>query len=293
MRTGKPERRSSPLMGIPSLADILAKPFAIMGIVNVTPDSFYDGGEHVSPDTAIAHAKKLFADGADVLDIGGESSRPGAQPVSADDECRRILPVIECAARELLAPVSVDTTKADVARRALDSGASWINDISAGRHDAGMAALAAQRQCPVILMHSRGTPRTMQQNPRYADVVAEVRAELAERIEAFVNAGVARERIVADPGIGFAKRPIDNAVILRRIGELAALGPLLVGTSRKSFIGHITGRAAPARRLAGSLGSVAWAFLSGVRFFRVHDVAETRDVLLVLQALRTGTMSGV
>jgi len=280
-------------MGIPLLADILAKPFAIMGIVNVTPDSFYDGGEHASPEAASAHAKKLFADGADVLDIGGESSRPGAEPVSAEEECRRILPVIERVARELPAPISVDTVKSEVARRALDAGASWINDISAGRHDAGMAALAARRRCPVILMHSRGTPRTMQHDPRYADAIAEVRAELAERMEAFVNAGVAREMIVADPGIGFAKRPIDNVVIMRRIGELAGLGPLLVGTSRKSFIGHITGRAAPAGQLAGSLGSVAWAFVSGVRFFRVHDVAETRDVLLVLQALRTGTMPGV
>jgi len=280
-------------MGTPSIAHILAKPFAIMGIVNVTPDSFYDGGEHASPEAAFAHAKKLFSAGADVLDIGGESSRPGAEPLSAEDECRRILPVIERAARELPAAISVDTVKSEVARRALDAGASWINDISAGRHDAGMAALAAQRQCPVVLMHSRGTPLTMQHNPRYADVIAEVRAELSERIDAFVSAGVAREMIVADPGIGFAKRPIDNIEILRRIGEIAVLGPLLVGTSRKSFIGQITGRTAPAHRLAGSLGSVAWAFALGVRFFRVHDVAETRDLLLVMQALRTGTMPDV
>ena len=267
-----------------SLRSILAKPFALMGIVNITPDSFYDGGAHFAAGDSITHARRLIEQGADVIDIGGESSRPGAAPVPAEEECRRILPVIENLAGGPV-PISVDTTKASVAGRALDAGASWINDISAGRFDPAMAPLAARRKCPVILMHSRRTPETMQEDPSYADVVAEVKQELMGQVRLFLAAGVDEKDIVLDPGIGFAKRFEDNIEILNRIQELTGLGfPLLLGTSRKSTIGRITGKQVQ-DRLAGSLGSVASAFARGVTFFRVHDVEETRDLLTVMSVI--------
>lgn len=269
----------------PTLAAILAKPFAVMGIVNVTPDSFYDGGRHDTTDVAVEHALRLADEGADMLDIGGESTRPGAAAVAADEEIRRVLPVIERIAEQLDVPISVDTTKAEVARRALDSGASWINDISAGRFDPDMAPLAARRSCPVVLMHSRETPRTMQQTPHYDDVVAEVEAELLASVDTFVRQGVVRANIVLDPGIGFAKRIEDNVALLNRLDRLCNLGyPLLIGTSRKSFIGHFTGRPV-GERLYGSLGSVAAAYARGARLFRVHDVAPTVDMLTVMHGI--------
>jgi dihydropteroate synthase len=268
----------------PSLS-VLDKPFAVMGIVNVTPDSFSDGGLYADPDSAIRHALRLAEQGADVLDIGGESTRPAAHPVSQEEECRRVLPVIEAIAARSLVPLSIDTTKAAVARMALDAGAAWINDISATRFDSGMATLAAERRCPLVLMHSRKTPGTMQVDPIYNDVVAEVAAELNERITYCIGCGVPRENIIIDPGIGFAKRFEDNIQLLKNIHALHALGfPLLLGTSRKSFIGQITANS-PGERLAGTLASIASAFARGVKFFRVHDVGETVDFLKVLSAL--------
>ncbi len=269
----------------PTLAAVLAKPFAVMGVVNVTPDSFYDGGRHDTTDVAVEHALRLADEGAELLDIGGESTRPGAAAVSIDEEARRVVPVIERVAREVQVPISVDTSKAEVARRALDAGASWINDISAGRFDRAMAPLAGSRACPVVLMHSRRTPRTMQQAPHYDDVVAEVEAELLTSVDAFMRQGVARANIVLDPGIGFAKRLEDNLTLLNRLDRVCNLGyPVLVGTSRKSFVGHLTGRTAD-ERLYGSLGSVAAAYVRGARLFRVHDVAPTVDMLRIMHAV--------
>ena len=269
----------------PSLS-ILQKPFTIMGIVNVTPDSFFDNGAHASVESAIAHGLKLVADGADVLDIGGESTRPGAAAVDATEEIRRVVLVIRGLAARTSIPISIDTTKAAVAAAALDAGAVWVNDISAGRMDGDMVELVAHRQCPVVFMHSRKTPSTMQVQPAYDDVVKEVCDELLDRVNLFIRAGVLNENIIIDPGIGFAKRFEDNIVLLQKIDKILKLGfPLLLGTSRKSFIGTITGKSVE-NRLAGSLATVAHAFLSGVRFFRVHDVAETVDLLKVLAAIR-------
>jgi dihydropteroate synthase len=265
---------------------LLQKSFVVMGVVNVTPDSFFDGGRYASAESAVAHGRALVRDGADILDIGGESTRPGAAPVDADEECRRILPVVEALARSAGVPVSVDTTKSAVASRAFAAGATWINDISAGRFDAAMPRFAAQTGCPVVLMHSRETPLTMQAGPYYGDVVAEVKKELLERAAVFTAAGVRQENIILDPGIGFAKRPEDNLVLIRRLGELLEPGyPVCVGLSRKSFVGRITGREAEGR-LAGSLAALTAARQAGARLFRVHDVRETLDALKVLDAIK-------
>ncbi|MBD3391963.1 MAG: dihydropteroate synthase [Chitinivibrionales bacterium] len=271
----------------PSLS-ILDKPFGVMGVLNVTPDSFYDGGRYADPAAAAGQAMRLVEEGADVVDVGGESSRPGAQPVSPRDEIGRIVPVIEKLRAQSDVIISVDTTKSEVARAALDAGATWINDISAGRFDDGMASLAAKEACPVVLMHSRKTPRDMQEDPHYDDVLGEVRDELRACCDAFAGRGVSRENIIIDPGIGFAKRFEDNIVLLRNLRALATLGyPVLVGTSRKSFIGHITGRSAD-ERLPGTLASINVAFSRGAKLFRVHDVKETVDFLKVLCAALNG-----
>lgn len=256
-----------------------------MGIVNVTPDSFYDGGKFFSIDRALDHACRLIEQGADVLDIGGQSTRPGARAIDGEDECRRIIPVIEAVAKNFTVPISVDTFSSFVAGRALNAGACWINDVSAGRFDQEMPSLAAERQCPVILMHSRKAPDTMHINPFYADVIAEVKQELSIQIDVFLKAGVRKENVVLDPGIGFAKRKEDNLLLLARIKELASMGyPVCLGTSRKSFIGDITG-ARPESRLYGSLASIVPAFEAGVRLFRVHDVEETVQFLQVLHSV--------
>jgi dihydropteroate synthase len=261
---------------------ILDKPFTLMGVVNTTPDSFYDGGRHEGTEAGVEHGVRLAEEGADILDVGGESTRPGAQSVSVEEECARVIPVIERLSGTVSVPISVDTTKAEVARRALDVGASWINDISAGRFDRSMPEVAAHCGCPVVLMHSRATPGTMQKKPAYENVVGEVEAELRAAVDMFVARGVRRENLILDPGIGFAKRLEDNLALLAGLEQLSAVGlPLLVGTSRKSFVGAITGREVD-QRLYGTLGSVAAAFVKGCRFFRVHDVAATADMLSVL-----------
>ncbi|MBD3320454.1 MAG: dihydropteroate synthase [Chitinivibrionales bacterium] len=261
------------------------KPWIIMGVLNATPDSFYDGGRHYSTADACAHAEKIAREGADIIDIGGESTRPAAKPVSEEEEIRRVVPVIRHIAANLDTPVSIDTTKHRVAREALDAGAAWINDISAGRLDPEMPALAALYNCPVLLMHSRETPQTMQKNPSYINVITEIIAELQNSIEQFIRKGVNAGNIIIDPGIGFAKRFEDNITLLNRLDEIAALKyPLAIGTSRKSFIGHITGQE-PDSRLAGSLATLASAYRCGARIFRVHDVAETVDFLKVLSVI--------
>jgi dihydropteroate synthase len=254
----------------------------LMGVVNVTPDSFSDGGRLPDAQAAIAHARRLRDEGADLIDVGGESTRPGAAPVSEDDEARRVLPVVEGLAD---LPVSVDTRRPAVMRAALRAGASMINDVEALATPGSLEAVAAS-DCGVCLMHKKGDPATMQESPRYADVVAEVLGYLAGRIDACEAAGIGRERIVADPGFGFGKTVHHNLLLLKRLPDLAALGvPLLVGWSRKSSLGAITGRDA-GERLAPSLSAALLALLGGARILRVHDVRETRDAVLVYEAWR-------
>ncbi len=258
----------------------------IMGIVNVTPDSFSDGGLFLDPERAIEHARRLAADGADLLDVGGESTRPGARAVSADEELERVVPVLEGLA-DLGVPISIDTSKVAVATRALDAGAVIVNDVTALRTEPELAALCAERDCGVVLMHMQGTPRTMQENPTYDDVVDDVKAFLAERIEFATGEGVSEERIWVDPGIGFGKTVDHNLELLRRLHELRGLGrPIVVGTSRKSFIGMLTGREVD-ERLGGTIASNVLALRAGADILRVHDVAEVREALFVADAILT------
>ena len=262
----------------------------LMGIVNVTPDSFSDGGEFLDAGAAIAHAIELESQGAGILDIGGESTRPGAQPVSAGEELERVLPVLEGVRRQAHAEISIDTSKAVVARAAVGAGAGIINDVSALRADPEMAAVVADSGVRCCLMHMLGEPRTMQEHPRYADVVDDIRAFLEERLEFAVAAGIREERIILDPGIGFGKTTAHNLELLMRLGEIASLGrPVLVGTSRKSFIGRILGEpggeAVPAEhRLAGTIATNVIALERGASIFRVHDVAPVRDALALAAA---------
>jgi len=256
-----------------------------MGIVNVTPDSFSDGGRLGGASAAVAYARLLAEAGADILDIGGESTRPGARPVDANEERRRVLPVIEGLAGRTAAAISVDTTKASVAQAALRAGAHIVNEVSACTMDAEMAAVVRDAGAGVVLMHMRGNPRTMQADPRYADVVSEVRDYLARRIEALGKAGVPVEAMAVDPGIGFGKTTAHNLALLARLDAFAALGrPVVVGHSRKRFIGELTGRA-PDERLAGSLAAAAAAVLKGAHVLRAHDVAQTRDAARVAAAI--------
>jgi dihydropteroate synthase len=256
----------------------------LMGVVNVTPDSFSDGGLYLDPEAAIAHGRELFASGAEILDVGGESTRPGAEPVAAEEELWRVVPVIQ-GLGDLDCEISVDTSKAAVAAAALDAGATIVNDVTALRADPEMAPLCAERGATVVLMHMLGEPRTMQQDPCYEDVVAEVKAFLAERLAAAVVSGVAEERVWLDPGIGFGKTAAHNMELLRRLGELRELGrPLVVGTSRKSFIGKLDGSAAD-ERLGGTIASSVLAAAEGAEVLRVHDVAELRQALAVAAAI--------
>jgi dihydropteroate synthase len=256
----------------------------LMGVVNVTPDSFSDGGLYLDPTTAIAHGRELAEAGAAILDVGGESTRPGAAPVAAEEELRRVEPVVAALAGVAEA-ISVDTSKAAVAEAALDAGASIVNDVTALRGDPEMAALVADRGAGLVLMHMAGDPRTMQVNPEYGDVVGEVRDFLAARMEAAVAAGVDESRIWLDPGIGFGKTVEHNLELLRGIPELATLGrPILLGTSRKSFIGRTDGSETDSR-LGGTIATSILAALSGAAVLRVHDVREMAQALKVASAV--------
>jgi dihydropteroate synthase len=256
----------------------------LMGIVNVTPDSFSDGGEFVDAERAIAHGRELAAEGADVLDIGGESTRPGAEAVPAEEELRRTQPVVDALSSAGFS-VSVDTSKVAVAQAALDAGASMVNDVTALRAEPELAGLCAQRDCDVVLMHMLGDPRTMQENPVYEDVVDDVKAFLAERIEFAVAEGIDEDRIWIDPGIGFGKTVEHNLELHRRLGEFAELGrPIAFGSSRKSFIGKLTG-AEVDRRLGGSIASNVIAYGNGASMLRVHDVGPMRQALVVADAI--------
>jgi dihydropteroate synthase len=256
----------------------------LMGVVNVTPDSFSDGGLYLDPETAIAHGRELAEAGAEILDVGGESTRPGADPVDAEEELRRVVPVIR-GLRDAGCEISVDTSKANVADAALEAGATIVNDVTALRGDSGMAALCAERGATVVLMHMLGEPRTMQDDPHYEDVVAEVKAFLGERLEAAVAAGIAEENVWLDPGIGFGKTPAHSMELLRRLGELRELGrPLVIGTSRKSFIGKVDG-SGPGERLGGTIASSVLAAAEGAAVLRVHDVAEVGQALAMTAAI--------
>jgi dihydropteroate synthase len=256
----------------------------LMGVVNVTPDSFSDGGLYLDPDAAIAHGVELASQGAAILDVGGESTRPGAEEVAEAEELRRVVPVIEGLA-EVGAETSVDTSKAAVAGAAIEAGAAIVNDVTALRGDAEMAALCAERDVTVVLMHMIGSPRTMQENPVYDDVVDDVKSFLADRVEAALAAGIAAERIWLDPGIGFGKTAEHNLELLRRLGELRELGrPLVVGTSRKSFIGEVDGSPA-GKRLGGTVASSVLGAAAGAEVLRVHDVAEMGQALAVTEAI--------
>jgi dihydropteroate synthase len=263
--------------------------FRLMGIVNVTPDSFSDGGLYLDPAAAIAHGLELEAEGAAILDIGGESTRPGAEPVSADVELGRVLPVIEgLIAAGVQAQISIDTSKASVAAQALRAGATLLNDVTALRGDGAMASVVAEAGAECCLMHMLGEPRTMQRDPHYDDVVGEVKAFLEERIAIAVAAGIAEERITLDPGIGFGKTVAHNLELLRRLHELVAIGrPVLIGTSRKSFLGRLTGREAD-ERVAGTIATNVLAYERGARVFRVHDVGPVHDALTVAAATVRG-----
>jgi dihydropteroate synthase len=258
----------------------------VMGIVNLTPDSFSDGGSTQHPEAALARAQQLAAEGAGLLDLGGESSRPGAELVSLAEELRRVIPVVEAIVGQTTIPLSIDTTKAEVARQALRAGAVIINDITALGADRGMARLAADTGAGVVLMHMQGTPSTMQLNPQYDDVVTEVYDFLARRVEWAEANGISRERIAVDPGIGFGKRFLHNVEILRSLRRFESLGcVILVGTSRKGFLAKITGRPALGQAPASAISSLA-ACLAGARVVRVHDVAPMVDTVKIWTALR-------
>ncbi len=260
----------------------------VMGVLNVTPDSFSDGGRFLDVDAALRQAERLIAGGAHLLDVGGESTRPGSDPVPAEVQRARVVPVIEAVTRRFEAPVSVDTTSAEVAAAALDAGAAIVNDISAFRFDPAMLALLARTGAPAFAMHTLAEPRVMQRDPRYGDVVAEVKQHLAQRVEACRAAGVSPAQIGLDPGIGFGKTVAHNLALLRELPQLVALGhPVLVGTSRKGFLGALTGRAV-GERLAATAASVAASVVLGAHVVRVHDVAELRDTLIVADAIAHG-----
>jgi len=263
--------------------------FSVMGVVNVTPDSFSDGGRWLDPAAAIAHGRELAAEGAVILDVGGESTRPGAEPVGEAEELRRVIPVIEGLAAAGGAAISVDTTKAAVARAALAAGASYVNDVSALRADPELAAVVAEGGCDCCLMHMQGSPRTMQEHPHYDDVVGEVAAFLDERVALALAEGIAAEHIQVDPGIGFGKTLAHNLELLRRLDEIVALGfPVVFGVSRKSFLGRITGREVASERVAATVAANVLAYERGAAVFRVHDVAPTVDALRVASATLRG-----
>ena len=260
----------------------------VIGILNVTPDSFSDGGRFADPDSALRHAEKMIGEGADMIDVGGESTRPLSEPVDDATEVRRVVPVIAAIAKRFDTPVSVDTYKASVAAAAVDAGAGVINDVSALRFDERMGEVVARHKAGVILMHMKGTPRSMQENPQYVDVTSEIRVFLSAAVKRARSHGIGFEHIMLDPGIGFGKKLEHNLSILRNLSELADLGrPVLVGPSRKAFIGLLTNRPVD-ERLSGTLAAVVASVLNGASAVRVHDVGEAKDAIAVADAVLRG-----
>jgi len=258
----------------------------IMGVLNVTPDSFYDGGKYFGTSEAIERGLKLAEAGADIIDIGGESTRPGAQPLSAKEEKQRILGVISELSKRTKTPICVDTYKAEVADAALRSGAKMVNDITGLGMEPAIGEVAAQHGAPLVLMHIKGEPRTMQENPHYDNLMSEIAKYLRNRVSKALGCGIPRNRIIIDPGIGFGKKFEHNLTIINRLRQLRSLGyPMLIGVSRKAFIGAVTGRASPSERLAGTLGACAAAVAGGASILRVHDPNEVRDAVLVSKAV--------
>jgi dihydropteroate synthase len=280
------ETGSVPLNHVRRLQQTVRQRTVIMGILNVTPDSFYDGGRYARAEAAVQHALQMVQDGADIVDIGGESTRPGSQPVPEEEELRRVLPVIEAVRGQVDVPISIDTTKSRVAERALQAGACMVNDISGLGFDPRMAEVVARHGALCCVMHIQGTPQTMQQNPQYEDVVRDISRYFEERLALAERAGILRENIWLDPGIGFGKTVEHNLEILRRLREFTAFGlPILIGTSRKSFIGKILGDLPPEERLEGTAATVAIAIMNGANAVRVHDVREMVRVARMTDAV--------
>ena len=278
--------QSAPILLLRGRRLVFDRPM-VMGVLNVTPDSFSDGGRYLDPGAAVKHALEMVDEGADLIDVGAESSRPGAEPVTEAEELRRLIPVVQEVCRRVSVPVSVDTTKAAVARAAIDSGAAMVNDISACLADPAMPEVVAETCAGLVLMHMQGTPRTMQQAPRYGFVVDDVRDFLHTRMQAVMQAGVAADHILLDPGIGFGKNLDHNLALLARLDVLQSLGrPILVGVSRKAFIGEVLGRRTD-DRLMGTAAAVAVAVLRGAGVVRVHDVNAMQDVVRMVYAIQS------
>lgn len=271
--------------------DLSSRPL-VMGILNVTPDSFSDGGLYVEVDAAVERALQMVREGADIIDIGGESTRPGSDPVPLEEELRRVIPVIEAISKEVDVPISIDTYKAEVARQALRAGASIVNDISGLRFDPEMASTVAKASAGVVIMHIKGTPKDMQQDPQYDDLFGEINTYLAEGIEIARANGVREEYIALDPGIGFGKQPEHNLQIIKYLDRFSIHGrPILVGPSRKSFIGLVLGGVPPSERIEGTAGAVAISVLNGASIVRVHDVKTMVPVVKVAWAIRKEEIS--
>jgi dihydropteroate synthase len=268
----------------------ITKPL-IMGILNATPDSFSDGGKFNQLENALQHALRMIAEGAKIIDIGGESTRPNSESVSAEEQIKRVVPIIEAVRQHSDVLISIDTTQSVVAEAALNAGANWINDVSAGQNDAKMFVLAAQRNVPLILMHAQGTPQTMQENPYYENVVEEVISALTQRAHEAMAAGMKKENIVLDVGIGFGKRQQDNLDLLAHLADFVALGfPVLLGTSRKRFMGSICDVSEPAELVTATAVTTALGVIAGVQLFRVHDVKANQQALEVAWAIRQATL---
>jgi dihydropteroate synthase len=260
----------------------------IMGVLNVTPDSFYDGGRYHQSDDAVAQARRMAEEGADIIDVGGESTRPYARPLSVEEELERVLPVIKRLSKEIELPISIDTYKSEVALRALEAGASMVNDISAMRFDPLIGKVVAEAGVPIVLMHMKGTPQDMQVNPIYEDLLGDIMAFLQHAAETGISMGIKRELIIIDPGIGFGKSFDDNLVILRDLWKFASLGhPILVGTSNKAFIGHVLGVPVESRD-TGTMATIAAAVMNGAHIIRAHNVRAAKETVTIIDAIRSG-----
>lgn len=280
------EAGTLPLNHIARLQQVVRERTVVMGVLNVTPDSFYDGGRYAEIESAVGRALQMAEEGADIIDIGGESTRPGSQPVPQEEELRRVLPVIEAVRARVDVPISIDTTKSRVAEGALQAGACMVNDISGLGFDPRMAEVVAQAGALCCIMHIQGTPQTMQKNPQYTDVVRDISAYFEERLALAERAGIPRRNVWLDPGIGFGKTVEHNLQILRRLREFTAFGlPILIGTSRKSFIGKVLGNLPPEDRLEGTAATVAVAILNGANAVRVHDVQAMVHVTRMVDAV--------